>query len=146
MLIISFSIEVIAYASKIINWHLQRHDPKSTLANKISNLASPVSDFRMLLRWYGLIPMTQWIIYSEAHPSSNATIQFLTRCQNVANLCYYPLEVLHSLTRFIGFLTSSTCTGLHLIMLLKWPLKKETRLECGLVVSGWLMSCYTLSS
>jgi hypothetical protein len=58
----------------------------------LANLASPVADFRILLRYYGLVPLTQWIIYSELHPAPNQKLQFLTRAQNIVNVLYYPLE------------------------------------------------------
>ncbi len=58
----------------------------------MANLASPVADFRILLRYYGLVPLTQWIIYSELHPAPNQKLQFLTRAQNIVNVLYYPLE------------------------------------------------------
>ncbi|KAJ3380094.1 hypothetical protein HDU92_006205, partial [Lobulomyces angularis] len=41
----------------------------------------------MLLRYYGLIPLVQWIIHSEKNPPKR-----LNRLQNGANLLYYPLE------------------------------------------------------
>ncbi|KAI9011171.1 peroxisomal biogenesis factor 11 [Gaertneriomyces semiglobifer] len=59
---------------------------------KFANLSSPISDTRILLRYYGLIPMLQWSLYSESHPHPNAKIALLTRFQNIANYCYYPLE------------------------------------------------------
>ena len=84
---------MVQYTSKILNWYLKKQDPKSTFAQRIQNFASPVSDFRILLRYYGLIPMLQWILYSEKNPSKNENIKWLTRLQNVMNVCYYPLEV-----------------------------------------------------
>jgi len=62
------------------------------MALKVKNLATPISDFRILLRYSGLLPMFQWILYSESNPSPNTSLQFLTRLQNIANVCYYPLE------------------------------------------------------
>lgn len=41
------------YSSKLITWYLKRNDPSSALAARIQNLAGPVSDFRILLRYYG---------------------------------------------------------------------------------------------
>jgi hypothetical protein len=86
--------QLVQYVAKILIHHLKKNNEKSQLALRLSNLANPVSDFRILLRYYGLVPMLQWIIYSEANPSKNKNIQLLTRLQNVANACYYPLEVL----------------------------------------------------
>lgn len=82
----------VQYYSKLVVWHLRRKDPASLLAQRVSNLASPVSDFRILLRYYGLVPLVQWIINSEQHPHKNSYIQQLVRLQNVCNVVYYPLE------------------------------------------------------
>ena len=62
------------------------------LAQRVANFANPVSDFRILLRYYGLIPLTQWILFSEANPPPTAFLRFLYRAQNLVNLGYYPLE------------------------------------------------------
>ena len=80
------------YASKIAIWAVSRKDPKSDLIIRLQNLIGPASDTRMLLRYYGLIPMYQWILYSEAHPAPTAYLRLLTRLQNLANIVYYPLE------------------------------------------------------
>ncbi|KAJ3412308.1 hypothetical protein HDV05_000966 [Chytridiales sp. JEL 0842] len=80
------------YTSKIIIWHLKKRNPSSDLAIRISNFATPVSDFRILLRYYGLIPLTQWILFSEANPPPTAFLRLLYRLQNLVNLAYYPLE------------------------------------------------------
>ncbi|KAJ3207184.1 hypothetical protein HDU67_007621 [Dinochytrium kinnereticum] len=80
------------YASKILIWHLKKGNPSSELSQRIANFAGPVSDFRILLRYYGLIPLTQWILYSEANPPATPTLKLLYRLQNVVNLAYYPLE------------------------------------------------------
>ncbi|KAJ3115069.1 hypothetical protein HDU96_001233 [Phlyctochytrium bullatum] len=80
------------YASKIIIWHLKKGNPSSDVAQRIANFAGPVSDFRILLRYYGLIPLTQWIIYSEQNPPPTQLLKLLYRLQNLVNLAYYPLE------------------------------------------------------
>ncbi|RKO87905.1 peroxisomal biogenesis factor 11 [Blyttiomyces helicus] len=83
---------LIQYSSKILIWHLKKGDASSTLATRISNLSGPVSDFRILLRYYGLLPLVQWIIASEASPAPTPRLQLLGRLQNLVNLAYYPLE------------------------------------------------------
>ncbi|KAJ3333515.1 hypothetical protein HDU76_007281 [Blyttiomyces sp. JEL0837] len=83
------------YTSKIVLWHLKRGNPDSMLATRVSNFAGPVSDFRILLRYYGLIPLAQWIIFSEAYPPNSAYLKLLYRLQNMVNLAYYPLEHLY---------------------------------------------------
>lgn len=69
--------------------------PESPIAVKLNNLAIPVSDFRILLRYYGLLPMIQWIITSELNPNKNKIIRWLNRFQNIANIIYYPLGSIH---------------------------------------------------
>lgn len=106
---------LVQYASKIIIWHLKRGNPDSKLAIRVSNFSGPVSDFRILLRYYGLIPLLQWIIASEKHPSTSPRIQLLTRLQNLVNLAYYPLEHVYWL-------------GLHQVI----PLSPATRDRIGM--------------
>ena len=82
----------VQYFSKIICWYLKKVNPSSTFATRILNLSGPVSDFRVLLRYYGMIPMIRWTIDVETNPDPNPRIQVLLRLQNLSNLCYYPLE------------------------------------------------------
>ena len=98
--------QFVQYFSKIAMWHLNRKSVKGNLvtmgdkssplqlttSQRIGNLASPISDFRVLLRYYGLIPMLQWIIHVETHPSKSRYLQTLYRLENLFNVCYYPLE------------------------------------------------------
>ncbi|KAI8084805.1 peroxisomal biogenesis factor 11 [Halteromyces radiatus] len=78
----------IQYWSKILIFFLQRRG----VAKRISNLAGPVSDFRILLRYYGLLPMVQYMNYIEHHAPPSAWHQTVERLQNWANVIYYPLE------------------------------------------------------
>ncbi|KAL2915327.1 hypothetical protein HK105_205192 [Polyrhizophydium stewartii] len=103
------------YSSKILIWYLRKLDAKSALAGRIANLAGPVSDFRILLRYYGLLPLVQWIIQSEKNPSPSPVIQTLTRLQNFVNVCYYPLEHVYWL-------------ALHNVI----PMAEETRNKIGM--------------
>ncbi|KAI9356216.1 peroxisomal biogenesis factor 11 [Zopfochytrium polystomum] len=80
------------YTSKIVIWHLRRANPNSELAVRIGNLYSPVADFRVLLRYNGLVSLIQWILYSEANPPPTPYLHLLYRLQNLVNLAYYPLE------------------------------------------------------
>ncbi|KAI8916115.1 peroxisomal biogenesis factor 11 [Gorgonomyces haynaldii] len=86
------ALMLVQYSSKIIIWHLQRLNKDSKLAVKVGNFSGPVSDFRILLRYYGLLPLVQWILYTEKNPSPNPLMQTIIRLQNVSNLIYYPLE------------------------------------------------------
>ncbi|KAJ3325024.1 hypothetical protein HDV06_005613 [Boothiomyces sp. JEL0866] len=82
----------VQYFSKLIIWHLKRKDASSPLAVRVANFSGPVSDFRLLLRYYGLLPLIQWIKYSEKNPNPNPRLQLLGRFQNLMNVLYYPLE------------------------------------------------------
>ncbi|KAG2187481.1 hypothetical protein INT44_005170 [Umbelopsis vinacea] len=93
----------IQYWSKIVVWFLQRRaGPASikgpaviTLAQHIKNFAGPVSDFRILLRYYGLLPMIQYMAYLEHNPSPSRLHLNLERIQNLSMVIYYPLEHLY---------------------------------------------------
>ncbi|KAI8072178.1 peroxisomal biogenesis factor 11 [Gilbertella persicaria] len=87
----------IQYWSKVIIWFLQKRHAvplKSTLSviQRIQNLSGPVSDFRILLRYYGLLPMVQYMNYIEYNPPSSPLALTIERLQNWANVIYYPLE------------------------------------------------------
>ncbi|KAI8908637.1 hypothetical protein PhCBS80983_g03927 [Powellomyces hirtus] len=90
---------LIQYVSKILIWHLQRtglssptSGNRAALITRILNLAGPVADTRILLRYSGLIPLLQWTLHSESSPAATAKQQFLIRAQNAVNFIYYPLE------------------------------------------------------
>ncbi|KAJ3286986.1 hypothetical protein HDU79_006047 [Rhizoclosmatium sp. JEL0117] len=80
------------YVAKILIVKLLARDKNSVLAARLKNLAGPVGDTRILLRYYGLIPLFQWIIFSERNPPSTPFLRLIYRLQNLANLFYYPLE------------------------------------------------------
>jgi hypothetical protein len=108
------TLMVIQYSSKLIIWYLNKRT-NSTLATRIANLAGPVSDFRILLRYYGLIPLVKWIIDTERNPDPNPRLQLLGRLQNIVNLLYYPLEHAYWL-------------GLHQVI----PMSDKTRDKIGM--------------
>ncbi|CAO3624892.1 unnamed protein product [Mucor hiemalis] len=89
----------IQYWSKVIIWFLQRRSPALktassaiSLIQRIKNFAGPVSDFRILLRYYGLLPMVQYMNYIEFNQPSSKLALTIERLQNWANVIYYPLE------------------------------------------------------
>ncbi|CDH58280.1 hypothetical protein RO3G_04077 [Lichtheimia corymbifera JMRC:FSU:9682] len=85
----------ISYWSKVVIWFLQRRGVDPKIAMRIQNLAGPASDFRMLLRYYGLLPMIQYMKYLEYNkPPSKLTLH-VERIQNLSMLFYYPLEHLY---------------------------------------------------
>ncbi|KAJ3294496.1 hypothetical protein HK104_003534 [Borealophlyctis nickersoniae] len=106
---------LVQYSAKIVVWGMKRRDPTPAGAIRLLNLAGPVSDFRILLRYYGLIPLLQWIAISESSPAPTPRLQFLTRAQNAVNLCYYPLEHAYWL-------------GLHSVI----PMSDKTRDRIGI--------------
>ncbi|KAJ3020916.1 hypothetical protein HKX48_009520 [Thoreauomyces humboldtii] len=89
---------LIQYVSKILIWHFQRRGLDLSAITRLQNLAGPVSDTRVLLRYSGLVPLVQWTLQSEtimAAAPKNAVSpaqRLLTRLQNLANFIYYPLE------------------------------------------------------
>ncbi|KAI8807008.1 peroxisomal biogenesis factor 11 [Cladochytrium replicatum] len=98
------ALMLIQYISKVLAWRLNvraaavEDGLSSPLASRLLNLAGPIGDFRILLRYYGLLPLIRWIILSELNPASSPKLQTLTRLQNLCNLFYYPLEHLYWLS------------------------------------------------
>ncbi|CAO3625962.1 unnamed protein product [Cunninghamella blakesleeana] len=82
----------IQYWSKVIIYFLQKKGGLDSKITRIRNFAGPVSDFRILLRYYGLLPMVQYMNYIEHHPPVSPLHQTIERLQNWANVIYYPLE------------------------------------------------------
>ncbi|SAM01921.1 hypothetical protein [Absidia glauca] len=82
----------IQYWSKILIFLLHRRGGRAGVIQRIQNFAGPVSDFRILLRYYGLLPMVQYMNYIEHHAPPSAWHQTIERLQNWANVIYYPLE------------------------------------------------------
>ncbi|KAI8989384.1 peroxisomal biogenesis factor 11 [Pilobolus umbonatus] len=89
----------IQYWSKVIIWFLQRRSPALqavgkgvSLIQRIKNFSGPVSDFRILLRYYGLLPMVQYMNYIEYNPPQSKLALTIERLQNWSNIIYYPLE------------------------------------------------------
>ncbi|KAF9175669.1 hypothetical protein BGX21_010574 [Mortierella sp. AD011] len=85
------TLMVIQYFSKIFIWYFIKRGREST-AKRISNLSGPISDFRILLRYYGLLPLIQWMQYVDNTPSPSSLLLTIDRLQNICNLIYYPLE------------------------------------------------------
>ncbi|KAG2228584.1 hypothetical protein INT48_000004 [Thamnidium elegans] len=89
----------IQYWSKIVIWFLQRRSPTLktastaiSLIQRVQNFSGPVSDFRILLRYYGLLPMVQYMNYLEYNQPASKLSLTIERLQNWANIIYYPLE------------------------------------------------------
>ncbi|KAF9358791.1 hypothetical protein BGX34_008766 [Mortierella sp. NVP85] len=85
------TLMVVQYFSKIFIWYFLKRGREST-AQRVRNLAGPISDFRILLRYYGLLPLIQWMQYVDGTPAASPRLLFIDRLQNICNLIYYPLE------------------------------------------------------
>ncbi|KAF9185186.1 hypothetical protein BGZ51_002907 [Haplosporangium sp. Z 767] len=85
------TLMVVQYFSKIFIWYFLKRGREST-AQRIRNFAGPISDFRILLRYYGLLPLIQWMQYVDNTPSPSKLLLLIDRLQNICNLIYYPLE------------------------------------------------------
>ncbi|KAG2224459.1 hypothetical protein INT45_010525 [Circinella minor] len=81
----------IQYWSKILIWLLNKK-AGGLAAKRIQNFAGPVSDFRILLRYYGLLPMVQYMNYLEYNKPASKLSLAIERVQNLSMIIYYPLE------------------------------------------------------
>ncbi|KAK9764698.1 hypothetical protein K7432_007601 [Basidiobolus ranarum] len=82
---------LIQYTCKILTIYFN-HRKRPVLASRIANLGGPAADFRVLLRFSGLIPMLQWILAVERDPPASRTLLWVERLQNLSMVLYYPLE------------------------------------------------------
>lgn len=87
----------VQYTTKILANVLKERN--ADLAQRFGNLSSPISDFRILLRYYGLVPMIQWILNSEKmYPQlikegkATKSLFWYIRLENLLMVLYYPLE------------------------------------------------------
>jgi len=81
----------IQYASRIVYWHYMKKG-NIKAAKRLKNLEDPIDDFRILLRYYGLVPLIQWIVHVENNPPPSKLLLNINRMQNLVNVFYYPLE------------------------------------------------------
>ncbi|CAG8753813.1 4887_t:CDS:10, partial [Dentiscutata erythropus] len=86
-------LSLVQYFSKVLIWFLLRGG-RASLAERINNLEIPVTDLRVLLRFFGLFPLIKWMIQIEHEhgPSTNNLLLNIKRMQNLTMLFYYPLE------------------------------------------------------
>jgi hypothetical protein len=62
-------------------------------AKRIANLSGPIADFRILLRYYGLIPLTRYWLYLQADKAPRDPLAHkIEKIQCLCNFIYYPLE------------------------------------------------------
>ncbi|KAG2341769.1 hypothetical protein BDR05DRAFT_964775 [Suillus weaverae] len=74
-----------------------RKDASSHAAPSLASFASIVSDARMLGRFWGLLPIFQWMISMERNPPPTRTLHTIERLQGWSMLGFYPLEHLYYL-------------------------------------------------
>ncbi|KAG1744049.1 uncharacterized protein EDB91DRAFT_1246930 [Suillus paluster] len=74
-----------------------RKDASSKVAPSLTSFASIVSDAKMLGRFWGLLPIFQWMISMERNPPPTRTLHTIERLQGWSMLGFYPLEHLYYL-------------------------------------------------
>ncbi|GAA95316.1 uncharacterized protein L969DRAFT_44932 [Mixia osmundae IAM 14324] len=81
------------YSSKLLIYILRRRQLKSQSADSLAGLSAIVSDARILLRFWGLLPIFQWLRGLEQTKSpTSARLHTIERLQGYSMLLYYPLE------------------------------------------------------
>lgn len=74
-----------------------RKDATSNAAPSLASFTNIISDARMLGRFWGLLPIFQWMISMERNPPPTRTLHTIERLQGWSMLGYYPLEHLYYL-------------------------------------------------
>ncbi|KAG2047237.1 hypothetical protein BDR06DRAFT_964197 [Suillus hirtellus] len=74
-----------------------RKDATSNAAPSLASFTSIIGDARMLGRFWGLLPIFQWMISMERNPPPTRTLHTIERLQGWSMLGYYPLEHLYYL-------------------------------------------------
>ncbi|KAJ1856351.1 hypothetical protein LPJ73_002198 [Coemansia sp. RSA 2703] len=79
------------YFTKIVVWVFAKKGQKSA-SERVRTLSNLVSDYRIMIRLTGLVPMAQYVRYAEQFPAQTRLLQWLDRVMNLTLVCYYPLE------------------------------------------------------
>ncbi|KAG1798186.1 uncharacterized protein HD556DRAFT_1353704 [Suillus plorans] len=74
-----------------------KKDATSNAAPSLASFTSIIGDARMLGRFWGLLPIFQWMISMERNPPPTRTLHTIERLQGWSMLGYYPLEHLYYL-------------------------------------------------
>ncbi|OJA19974.1 hypothetical protein AZE42_04209 [Rhizopogon vesiculosus] len=74
-----------------------RKDATSQVAPSLASFASIISDAKTLGRFWGLLPIFQWMISMERNPPPTRTLHTIERLQGWSMLGFYPLEHLYYL-------------------------------------------------
>ncbi|KAJ2898798.1 hypothetical protein IWW38_001229 [Coemansia aciculifera] len=79
------------YFTKVVVWLFAKRGLKSA-SERVRTLSNLVSDYRIMIRLTGLVPMAQYVRYAEQFPAQTRLLQWLDRIMNLTLVCYYPLE------------------------------------------------------
>ncbi|KAJ1655726.1 hypothetical protein GGF38_004709 [Coemansia sp. RSA 25] len=79
------------YFTKVVVWLFAKRGLKSA-SERVRTLSNLVSDYRIMIRLIGLVPMAQYVRYAEQFPAQTRLLQWLDRIMNLTLVCYYPLE------------------------------------------------------
>ncbi|KAF8554598.1 hypothetical protein OG21DRAFT_1597242 [Imleria badia] len=74
-----------------------RKEPTSSVGTSLASFSGIIGDFKMLGRFWGLLPILQWMISMERDPPPTRTLLTIERLQGWSMLAYYPLEHLYYL-------------------------------------------------
>ncbi|KAF8071782.1 hypothetical protein FPV67DRAFT_897022 [Lyophyllum atratum] len=69
-----------------------RKTPSSSAAAAYAKFGSLLGDSRTLWRFWGLLPIVQWLISLERNPQPTRNLHTIERLQGWSMLAYYPLE------------------------------------------------------
>ncbi|KAL5535828.1 hypothetical protein ACEPAF_3922 [Sanghuangporus sanghuang] len=75
----------------------KRKDAISSASGPLSKLCSLIGDSRMLYRFWGLLPIYQWLTSLERMPAPTRKLLTIERIQGWSMLLYYPFEHLYYL-------------------------------------------------
>ncbi|EEB96037.1 hypothetical protein MPER_04897, partial [Moniliophthora perniciosa FA553] len=112
-----------------------RPKPVSNAAAGCTNFARVVSRSRALYRFWGLIPIVQWMVALERSPQPTRNLLNIERLQGWSMLGYYPLE-------HLGFLRSNDVIPSQLSVRLS-PIAKPKQLSIDAGELGlWSCRCW----
>ncbi|KAK7058421.1 hypothetical protein VNI00_002055 [Paramarasmius palmivorus] len=112
-----------------------RAKPVSNAAAGCSNFARVISKSRTLYRFWGLIPIFQWMIALERNPQPTRNLLNIERLQGWSMLGYYPLE-------HLTFLRSNDVIPSQLSLRVS-PLSKPKKLDLNAgEMSLWSCRCW----
>ncbi|KAH0833055.1 hypothetical protein J3R83DRAFT_12046 [Lanmaoa asiatica] len=110
-----------------------RKEPTSSVAISFASFSGIIGDFKMLGRFWGLLPILQWMISMEKNPPPTRTLLTIERLQGWSMLAYYPLEHLYYLR------AHNLSSGYHSLFHVAFPTHfeanpSESQLSCHVVL------------